>query len=122
MREGGGPFSLDPKAAAVNQWSNTAIVLFTEFGRRNAENQTRGTDHGHGFHAFVLGGGVNGGLKGINLTAADLDAAAGNLNLPGQIDYRGMFKKCVADWLQLDAAPVFDDYVAGPSEPTYTLF
>jgi uncharacterized protein (DUF1501 family) len=117
-----GGFIADLKSSAINQWSNTAIVIFTEFGRRNAENQTRGTDHGHGFHAFVLGGGVNGGLKGINLTAADLDASIGNSNLPGQIDYRGMFKKCVQDWLQMDATPVFDDYVPGVNEPTYTLF
>ncbi|HYC79024.1 MAG TPA: DUF1501 domain-containing protein [Planctomycetota bacterium] len=117
-----GAFIGDLKSGAINQWSNTIIVLYTEFGRRNAENLTRGTDHGRGFHAFVLGGPVIGGLKGATVTANDLDASLGNENLPAQIDYRGLFKKLVQDGLQLDPTPVIDDYTPAPGEPSYTLF
>ena len=42
-------------------WRATAIVLATEFGRTAAVNGTRGTDHGTGTVAFLLGGAVRGG-------------------------------------------------------------
>jgi len=42
-------------------WSNTAVVLATEFGRTAATNGTRGTDHGTATAAFLLGGAVQGG-------------------------------------------------------------
>ena len=42
-------------------WRNTAVLLATEFGRTAATNGTRGTDHGTGSAAFVLGGAVAGG-------------------------------------------------------------
>lgn len=38
-----------------------SVVVMSEFGRRLAENASRGTDHGHGSAMFVLGGQVNGG-------------------------------------------------------------
>lgn len=37
------------------------LVVVSEFGRRLAENASRGTDHGHGSGIFVLGGAVDGG-------------------------------------------------------------
>ncbi len=117
-----GAFIADLKSPAVNKWNSTTICIFTEFGRRNAENQTRGTDHGRGFHAFVLGGGVIGGLKGATLVSGDLGIGTSNENLPVQIDVRGLFKKLVQDWLLLDPSLVFDDYVPAPGEPAYTLF
>jgi uncharacterized protein (DUF1501 family) len=117
-----GAFIADLKSPVVNQWTNTTICLFTEFGRRTAENQTRGTDHGRGFHAFVLGGGVLGGLKGATLVSGDLGMGTSNENLPVEIDVRGLFKKLVQNWLNLDPALVFDDYTPAPTEPSYTLF
>jgi uncharacterized protein (DUF1501 family) len=100
-----------------SRWSDTAIVVFTEFGRRNYENQTAGTDHGRGFHALVLGGSIQGGLKGNTVTAADIQAD----NLPVQIDYRTLFWKCIQDWLQLNPQPLFD-FTPGGAEPPFTLF
>jgi len=37
------------------------LLIMTEFGRTNAENGNRGTDHGHGGLMFVIGGKVKGG-------------------------------------------------------------
>lgn len=108
---------------AAGRWDTTTIVLFTEFGRRNVENETTGTDHGHAFHAFVLGGAVNGGLKGNPVTAADQDPALGHPNLPVEIDYREVFRQCVEGWLQLPAPPaVFDGYAPLPGQPAFQLF
>ena len=42
-------------------WQNTAVLLATEFGRTAAVNGTRGTDHGTGSAAFLVGGAVAGG-------------------------------------------------------------
>jgi len=42
-------------------WSGTLVVVMTEFGRTFRENGNRGTDHGHGSVAWILGGGLRGG-------------------------------------------------------------
>ncbi len=38
-----------------------SVVVISEFGRRLAQNDSNGTDHGHGSVMLALGGGVNGG-------------------------------------------------------------
>jgi uncharacterized protein (DUF1501 family) len=40
------------------------IVVMSEFGRRVKENDSRGTDHGHGNNLIVVGGNVNKGVFG----------------------------------------------------------
>jgi uncharacterized protein (DUF1501 family) len=42
-------------------WQQTAVLVMTEFGRTARANGTKGTDHGTGTVAFVLGGAVAGG-------------------------------------------------------------
>jgi uncharacterized protein (DUF1501 family) len=49
------------KAGLAAAWSNTAVVVTTEFGRTVAVNGSGGTDHGTGGAAFLLGGAVRGG-------------------------------------------------------------
>lgn len=44
-----------------SSWSNTVVVVISEFGRTFRENGNRGTDHGHGTVYWVLGGAVRGG-------------------------------------------------------------
>jgi uncharacterized protein (DUF1501 family) len=43
------------------EWSRTAVLVCTEFGRTVQVNGTRGTDHGTGAAALLLGGAVRGG-------------------------------------------------------------
>lgn len=54
---------------------NVTVVVQSEFGRRAYENASEGTDHGSGGVMMVLGGLVNGGLRGEwpGLEAAALD-------------------------------------------------
>jgi uncharacterized protein (DUF1501 family) len=42
-------------------WSDTLVLVATEFGRTAAPNGTGGTDHGTGSAAMLLGGAVKGG-------------------------------------------------------------
>src|SRR5690606_17372809 len=42
-------------------WERTAVLIATEFGRTAEVNGSRGTDHGTGGAAFLLGGAVDGG-------------------------------------------------------------
>src|SRR3984957_2859133 len=49
------------KTALGPAWARTAVLVMTEFGRTARVNGTRGTDHGTGTVAFVLGGAVAGG-------------------------------------------------------------
>jgi uncharacterized protein (DUF1501 family) len=57
---------LDAALAALKEslgpvWRHTVVLVATEFGRTAAINGTRGTDHGTGAAAFLLGGAVAGG-------------------------------------------------------------
>jgi uncharacterized protein (DUF1501 family) len=49
------------KEGLGDAWTQTAILTMTEFGRTARVNGTKGTDHGTGTVAFVLGGAVAGG-------------------------------------------------------------
>ncbi|GGK06946.1 hypothetical protein GCM10010123_40890 [Pilimelia anulata] len=60
--------------------NRVTVLTLSEFGRRVAENGSRGADHGHGNAMLVLGGGVRGGrvygrwpgLAPAKLVAGDL--------------------------------------------------
>ncbi len=69
-------------------WSNTVLVVMTEFGRRVNENSTLGTDHGRSSIMFVAGGGVKGGRvvsRWPGLAPSRLDEVG---DLKVGIDYR----------------------------------
>ncbi len=52
---------LGMKEGLGEAWTQTAILVMTEFGRTARINGTGGTDHGTAGAAFVLGGGIAGG-------------------------------------------------------------
>ncbi|QYE36601.1 DUF1501 domain-containing protein [Polymorphobacter sp. PAMC 29334] len=71
-------------------WSNTVVVVVSEFGRTFHENGDKGTDHGHGSSYWVMGGGVKGGRMAgpqVALTEASLNQAR---DLPVLTDYRAL--------------------------------
>jgi uncharacterized protein (DUF1501 family) len=65
------------------------VVTVSEFGRRVAENGSKGVDHGHGNAMLLLGGGIKGGTVYGNwpgLAPAKLD----NGDLAATTDYRAV--------------------------------
>lgn len=97
-------FATDMKA--LGKWQDCVVVIFSEFGRRNFENGSRGTDHGAGQTMIVTGGAVNGGTYGSDLVPADIRDEG---SLPMDVDFRQVFSEVIASHLGRDADPVFPD-------------
>ena len=89
---------------------NVALMTFSEFGRRPAENASRGTDHGSAAPLFVMGGSVKGGIYGDTPSLTDLD----NGNLRVQQDFRQVYAAMLQNWLGFDPTDVLP---GGPYQP-----
>lgn len=83
-------------------WSDTVVMVATEFGRTARANGTGGTDHGTASTALLLGGGLKrGGIIGDwpTLKASSLFE---NRDLAPSLDMRALFKGVLAEQLGLD--------------------
>lgn len=89
----------------MGAWNDTVIVVVSEFGRRNYENGSKGTDHGTANAAFVIGGGVRGGVYGPDLVASDLAAKFPDY----EIDFRSIYRELIGEHLGFDPKPVFPE-------------
>ena len=84
------------------EWTNTVVIIATEFGRTVHVNGTRGTDHGTASTALLLGGAIKpGGIIGDwpTLQQARLFESR---DLAPTLDMRGLFKSVLADHLGVD--------------------
>ena len=88
-------------------WNRAVIVLFSEFGRRNAAIGN-GTDHGDGGLMVLLGGAVHGGMFGPGFTEEAVNA----FNLPVQVDFRTVYEELLARHFEVDPLPVFAEAYA----------
>jgi uncharacterized protein (DUF1501 family) len=82
---------------------DTVIWMFSEFGRRIADNGA-GTDHGSGGVAFVLGNSVNGGLYGEYPKLALNDQLEGDVRF--NTDFREVYATLLEDVLDIESEPV----------------
>jgi uncharacterized protein (DUF1501 family) len=72
------------------RWSDTVVVVISEFGRTFRENGNRGTDHGHGSVYWVMGGAVHGNrIAGDQLRIAPATLFQ-NRDYPVLNDYRSV--------------------------------
>ena len=90
-------------AASGPAWSDTAIVVATEFGRTVAANGTGGTDHGTGGVAFLLGGAVAGGRVAGTWPGLSANALFEGRDLAPTTDLRSVFKGLLGGHLGLPA-------------------
>ncbi len=82
-------------------WDKIVMMTYSEFGRRVAENGSKGTDHGTAAPHFVMGGNVRGGLYGQQPSLKHLD----NGDLIYTTDYRQMYHSILKDGLGLLQIP-----------------
>jgi uncharacterized protein (DUF1501 family) len=78
----------------LGRWDDTLVVTYSEFGRRVGENLSRGTDHGTAAPLLLLGGAVEGGIRGAPPDLEDLDAG----DLKAKVDFRQVYAGIVAGW------------------------
>ena len=93
-------FMGDLSAAGLSD--QVAVVCFSEFGRRVAENASLGTDHGTAGPVILAGGQVKHGLFGSPPNLTDLDE--GDLKMT--IDFRQIYATLLDQWLEIDSTVV----------------
>lgn len=81
---------------------DVVIFAFSEFGRRVAENNGRGTDHGTAEPCFIIGSGIKGAVYGDHPSLTDLDSG----DLKYKIDFRNVYATLLDRWLQADSRQV----------------
>lgn len=85
-------------------WRRTAVLVMTEFGRTVRANGTRGTDHGTGTVAFVLGGCVMGGRVMADWPGLGAEKLLDTRDLQPTTDLRAIAKGLLAQHLGLSTA------------------
>ena len=87
----------------IGRGADVAVMAFTEFGRRVAENGSGGTDHGTATPMYILGRPVRGGLYGRSPSLDDLDS---NGNPKMTMDFRRVYATMMKEWMGFDDTPV----------------
>ena len=92
------------------------VVTLTEFGRTVRENGNRGTDHGHGSVAFVLGGPVRGGRVHGRWPGLGSGRLYEGRDLAVTTDFRDLLAEILARHLGVrDLAAVFPGPLRSPA-------
>jgi uncharacterized protein (DUF1501 family) len=92
------------KTGMGDQWGKTSVLVMTEFGRTVRVNGTRGTDHGTGTVAFVLGGAIAGGRVKADWPGLGQGRLFEDRDLAPTADLRSVAKGLLAQSLGIDAA------------------
>jgi uncharacterized protein (DUF1501 family) len=92
------------QAALGDAWRQTAVLVMTEFGRTVRVNGNRGTDHGTGTVAFVLGGAVAGGRVVADWPGLGAGRLLEDRDLQPTADLRSVAKGMLGAHLGLDAS------------------
>lgn len=82
--------------AAARVAERVVVMVFSEFGRRVAENSGGGTDHGKAGPVFLLGKRLRPGFRAPHPALTDLDDG----DLRGSIDFRSIYAELVTRHLE----------------------
>ncbi len=104
QRVGNGLKAFYDDLVAHNLADKALIMIWSEFGRRVADNASNGTDHGTANNIYVIGNRVKGGVYGEDPDLTDLDKG----NLKAKIDFRQVYATLISDWLGGDPVPVLN--------------
>ncbi len=88
--------------------SRVITLLWSEFGRRAAQNDSNGTDHGAAGTAFLIGEGVKHKMVGEfpGLGRGGLDSEG---NLKETVDFRAVYASLAEEWFHVDAERILPD-------------
>jgi uncharacterized protein (DUF1501 family) len=89
------------------------VHVWSEFGRRAAENASAGTDHGSAGIGFLIGTRVNG--RQIGEFPGVTSGLDGQGNLTPTTDFRAVYGAILSQWLATDPTPII------PGIAAYTL-
>lgn len=95
-----GAFKADLAARGIED--KVVTMVFSEFGRRIASNDSLGTDHGAGGMMLVSGSAVRGGLAGEHPGVRVDDDG----DLVVKTDFRSVYQSLIAEWLGGDPAAI----------------
>ena len=90
------------RATLEAAWSRTVVMVVSEFGRTARENGSRGTDHGFGGLAFLLGGAINGRKVLSDWPGLGPTALFERRDVQVTLDYRSLFKGVLHEHLSID--------------------
>lgn len=79
----------------IGRADDVTVLVFSEFGRRAAENTSLGTDHGTANHMYVIGKPVKGGHYGKPPSLTELDAGG---NVAHTTDFRRVYASLIEGW------------------------
>ncbi|MCZ6836781.1 MAG: DUF1501 domain-containing protein [Planctomycetota bacterium] len=82
--------------------SRVLTMVFSEFGRRVAQNASAGTDHGTAAPMFFVGDMIRPGVLGDHPSLADLEQG----DLRFKVDFRSLYAAVLEDWLGADSRSV----------------
>ena len=98
----------------TDQFQNTMILVYSEFGRRVAENGLGGTDHGTANNVFLISGSLR--QPGLYNPMPDLsDLEDGDLK--HAIDFRQIYATILDRWLKASS-----EHVLGGKYPALAIF
>ena len=80
----------------IGRADDVVMMVFSEFGRRLAENTNLGTDHGTANHMYLIGNAVQGGHYG---TLPSLTEFGEDGNLIYTTDFRRVYATAIEGWL-----------------------
>jgi uncharacterized protein (DUF1501 family) len=87
---------------AQGNQSRVMTMVFSEFGRRVAQNGSGGTDHGTAAPMYFIGESLQPGLHGIHPSMERLD----NGDLVHTIDFRSLYATVLKDWMGADPSQI----------------
>ena len=89
----------------IGRDKDVTLMVYSEFGRRPAENTSLGTDHGTANHVYLIGQPVKGGHYGQAPDWTRLNAE-GNVN--PTVDFRRVYATVAQQWMGADSAALLN--------------
>ena len=91
-------FDTRKQLVKMDEWHNTLIMTYSEFGRTAYENASEGTDHGTAAPHFLIGGGVKGGFYGKQPSLNNLKDG----DMIFTTDYRSFYDTILSSWFSIN--------------------